>query len=513
MKLERKKLRSFDQTPSREILRTQAQTGISFHKQIKEITDNSVDAGAKNIDITLDIDKNILTVEDDGCGMDATRLENATIAAISNKDVITGQIGRYGIGLKNTAHAIADSFTISTTMAGSLKEHYYEEDLVNMTGWTHPGIYEENLNKSEKEKHGTTTTFYINDKNIINKSKIVEIRKECGDTYERLIKRGDLNIEVNGIKIKPINIEFKNNIFPRKEIIIESGGNKVKTEIGFIELEHWGVHLFNNDRKIVSKIKDTRNYDFTINQITTDRGFYAAIDLDDFEVNNSKTGFILDDKFSGFTSAFRRHPDVKKLLNDVRQYNGKAKPKSTPMNKDSKDQLNDALNKAARIINKRNPLDKYDFKGVVPAILPHPSGIQKNLSQISQNGSKDKKSTLKTKHKNKSSPTTGNYPTVKWNIGGMKMKMVLEDCQLPEEIIKDYTIKEDVYTCFINVDSPVYESAKYNGGIKLFSWNQLAEAVAEHLIKDMKVIFEDAWKMRDDIINLGPECLKLNNKK
>jgi len=505
----RKKLNKFDQTPRRTILRTQAQTGIDFAKQIKEITDNSVDAGAHNIDVILDPKKNIFKVKDDGCGMDEEGLQNATIAAVSNKDVNDGLIGRFGVGLKNAAHALADTYAISTTQASSPHKFFYEEDLVNMTSWVHDGVEQEDVDASEKDHSGTTVIFYLNDQYKITKNKIAQAQKELGDSYDRLIKKSNLNIRINGTKIEPLDIEFKDEVFPRKEIIIECGDKKVKAEIGVTTVDHWGVNLCNNNRKIVSKIKDSKEYNFGVNHYSVDRGFHATIDLDEFDVNNSKTGFIRNDRFTELSQAFIEHKDVKKLLSAVRKYNTDRKTKSNSMNKDAKKKMNDALNKAARILNKKNILDDYELRSVIAASTPHSSGLQKKLSQRSQNGSPKNAPTSKPKPnpKKKPQPSSGNYPTVKWDFGGMKMKMVIDDFEDEKNIIKAYDIKDDVYTCFLNVLNPAFIMSQQNGGVRLFAWNQLAESVAEYLIKDKNVAHEDAWKMRNEIINLGPECL------
>ena len=319
----------------------------------------------------------------------------------------------------------------------------------------------------------------------------------------------NLNIRINGTKIEPLDIEFKDEVFPRKEIIIESGDKKVKAEIGVTTNEHWGVNLCNNNRKIVSKIRDSKEYELGLHQYSTDRGFHATIDLDEFDVNNSKTGFIRNDRLTEFSQAFTEHKEVKKLLNAVRKYNTDRKTKSNSMNKDAKKKMNDALNKAARILNKKNILDDYELRSVIPASTPHSSGLQKKLSQISQNGSPKNAPTSKPKPnpKKRSQPSSGNYPTVKWDFGGMKMKMVIDDFEDEENIIKAYDIKDDVYTCFLNVLNPAFRMSQQNGGVRLFAWNQLAESVAEYLINDKNVVHEDAWKMRNEIINLGPECL------
>ena len=98
--------------------------GLDLPPCTQELTDNSLEYGAKNIHIYLlsdGLETNGLPnkfleqviVKDDGVGMNAQTLSNAVILAKKHKHV-EGGIGKFGMGLKNATMAIGNQITIVT---------------------------------------------------------------------------------------------------------------------------------------------------------------------------------------------------------------------------------------------------------------------------------------------------------------------------------------------------------------------------------------------------------------
>jgi hypothetical protein len=112
--------------------------GYSFESAVADLIDNSISAGASCIavDIFLRNDEPVVTIVDDGCGMDESDLKkNLTIGSASPRDERSqGDLGRFGMGLKTASFAHALNLLCVSKTASSLSgiewdlEHVAEED-------------------------------------------------------------------------------------------------------------------------------------------------------------------------------------------------------------------------------------------------------------------------------------------------------------------------------------------------------------------------------------------------
>jgi hypothetical protein len=75
-------------------------SGYNYGDCINELLDNSIDAGAKNINIHLDTETNKLTMVDDGCGMDTNGLGRMFAMHEYKSGLNNNNHGKYGIGVK-----------------------------------------------------------------------------------------------------------------------------------------------------------------------------------------------------------------------------------------------------------------------------------------------------------------------------------------------------------------------------------------------------------------------------
>ena len=82
-------------------------TGYDIHTAIFELVANSLDAGAKEIQIFYDKEKSNLIIQDDGQGMSIKRLQEAMDLG-SNGVYNDGQIGYFGVGLKSSIVNLVD---------------------------------------------------------------------------------------------------------------------------------------------------------------------------------------------------------------------------------------------------------------------------------------------------------------------------------------------------------------------------------------------------------------------
>jgi len=92
-------------------------TGYDFNTALADIIDNSVDAGASRVDIGIDMDTDgdvLISVADDGCGMDRDTLLNAMTygAQAGKKDA--SRLGKFGLGLKTASTAFSRRLSVVT---------------------------------------------------------------------------------------------------------------------------------------------------------------------------------------------------------------------------------------------------------------------------------------------------------------------------------------------------------------------------------------------------------------
>ena len=98
-----------DATPSAALLiESIRDIGYTLETAIADLVDNSISAGANNIQIFLLNDKDnqpFLSVEDDGCGMTEEELLSAMRLGSKDPNIVRRKddLGRFGLGLKTAS--------------------------------------------------------------------------------------------------------------------------------------------------------------------------------------------------------------------------------------------------------------------------------------------------------------------------------------------------------------------------------------------------------------------------
>ena len=89
-------------------------TGYDFNTALADIVDNSVDARASSINVNIDMDVDgdiVVTVADDGCGMDRDALLDAMTYGAAGKKAAS-RLGKFGLGLKTASTAFARRLSV-----------------------------------------------------------------------------------------------------------------------------------------------------------------------------------------------------------------------------------------------------------------------------------------------------------------------------------------------------------------------------------------------------------------
>ena len=184
-----------DVTPNKTIWQKIGKSGYTFVKAMAEFIDNSIDERYedKPLNIKIDIDQEQIVVSDDARGMGK---ENAYKALVLGESTKQNKLGEFGIGMKSAASSIGKTFVIMTTIKGSTDEYVFyhnEEEWESDSGWKK----KLGTRKCEKNKHGTIITI-TELKKPIRSYLIKEIREDISRRYKPFLKKGAVNISVNG---------------------------------------------------------------------------------------------------------------------------------------------------------------------------------------------------------------------------------------------------------------------------------------------------------------------------
>lgn len=107
-------VRQYTVTPSAARLATSLRDiGYDFATAVADIVDNSIAAGATDIDVRFSSNPNRVVIADNGSGMTANAL-NEALRFGSRREYSDGDLGRYGLGLKTASLSQCRSLTVVT---------------------------------------------------------------------------------------------------------------------------------------------------------------------------------------------------------------------------------------------------------------------------------------------------------------------------------------------------------------------------------------------------------------
>ena len=197
--------------------------GYSFNDAIADIIDNSISAGANNVDIFCGWKDEISTVEiaDNGHGMTKDELiEAMTIGAKSPLDTREeSDLGRFGLGLKTASFSQSQILEVEswTSNSSNCIAKWDLEKVIAENEWLLD--FAENVSQSTEWITGTVVRWKILDKSGIKDKDeasdtlaqyVSALEDDLSLIYHRFLEQG-LKITINGIAIKP-----KNPFFPEK---------------------------------------------------------------------------------------------------------------------------------------------------------------------------------------------------------------------------------------------------------------------------------------------------------
>lgn len=222
--------------------------GYNVETAVADIIDNSISAGAKNVWVTRlwRGDKSIITIKDDGCGMNSQEIVDAMRPGAQNplEERSRTDLGRFGLGLKTASFSQCRRLTVFSKKKDQCACWTWDLDYVAQTNdwdllqWM-PDDLDETLDDVE---HGTmviwseldkvvksgTSETDVNAKEKYSKA-LDRVRQHIAMTFHRFIEEKTLKIFWCGHEIKPWNPFCENEPktqYRPTEII--PGGVKVK---------------------------------------------------------------------------------------------------------------------------------------------------------------------------------------------------------------------------------------------------------------------------------------------
>ena len=310
--------------PPASIYGTFARYSYKMWYAIAEFVDNSTASFYKNertlkfihqdkllVDIEYNPDENWLKITDNAFGMEIDDFKRA-ILLNSRPDNNDGR-NEFGMGLKTAASWFGKIWSVTSTKYGSNKKYYAT---VNIPELDKTGSNEIDINSSicSTEEHGTVIEIRELTKRIDSPRTIAKIKDIIRSMYRRDLASGKITIKWRGesLHFKPYQILTHNDKEWRMNVDYYFDFNGINHHvIGFVGIlggddsgyKKAGFALFRRGRVVIGS--EGEYYKplkiFVEAQSKISHKLFGELDLDDFQINQAKDGFVWDD---GLEEAF-----------------------------------------------------------------------------------------------------------------------------------------------------------------------------------------------------------------
>lgn len=215
--------------PSVNLLESMRSMGYSLEAAVADLIDNSITAGARRVSIDADVvEGKYIAILDNGCGMTSATAKEALRFAGSVGQRTATDLGRFGLGLKTASLSQARCLTVISKKNDSVIALRWDVDFVIESGqWLLNILTEADLMdmplKGEFDKLATGTLVLWSDLDLLIgdsddpglflSERLGSLRSNLALVFHRFLSdnREKLNIEVNGIDLKPIDPFLSSN--------------------------------------------------------------------------------------------------------------------------------------------------------------------------------------------------------------------------------------------------------------------------------------------------------------
>lgn len=281
-------MEEIDITPDISLMPKLGFAGYSAPQAIGELVDNAIDAriDGEELNVSIKIQKDSISVADNGTGMDKEVASKSFILAFSKK---TGQLGEFGLGMKTACLSLGDYFEIFTSSLGDKFVYQIcfdkKEWEGSNKGWKVP------LRKKEAKAEEHFTVINIKKLKVFYPNLHNYIRDDMQRRYSPFIRAGQLQLKVNDRLCKPE--EFNLIEDTKKEFNLEvKKGNKIYGWYALLQegsqKGFYGFHTFRRGRMITTYDKVGFDPHPTLARII------GEISMDHVPVTHNKREFIKD---------------------------------------------------------------------------------------------------------------------------------------------------------------------------------------------------------------------------
>lgn len=296
-----------DILPDVHLLPTMGGVDFTVATALAEYIDNSLDNrpddGQVHVAVTLDGDRGVITVSDDGTGMTLATLKDAMTPG--HRSSVPGRIGQYGMGLKAASQFLARDFDVTTKAsdpaATAYRISYREESFIRSGHWQIPYAQLDSGDISI----GTTIVLTGLRVDLVHLDRS-GLRLALSTIYRTYLGK-TLTLRVDGEDLAPLTVPCYDEPTWHVEFSV-SGGNVVRGEIRIMNIPFnerplipAGLELIRRGRLIESGVSPGHG---SRNRL---RHLLGTVHLDDFEVVNNKTRFRRDSReWLDFASQMKR---------------------------------------------------------------------------------------------------------------------------------------------------------------------------------------------------------------
>ncbi|MEO5644140.1 MAG: ATP-binding protein [Bacteroidia bacterium] len=265
----KRKVATLDATPPKEIFRSII-VDYDVRLGICELIDNALDVWTKGgskksllIKVKLDEKQQKITIEDNAGGIGENDILLFVSPGRTGNTAREETIGIFGVGSKRSVVALAQNIKMRTRKSQAAT-HQIEYD----QQWLDESNWDIDVHEVDPIKPNTTIIELIGLRATITDDVVERMREHLSNTYALFLKKGNLEIDLNGT---PINgVEYDNewayppNYGPQKFIIelpIEDKMIGIQMEGGVIGEDssrggESGVYFYCNERLIAKSLKD-----------------------------------------------------------------------------------------------------------------------------------------------------------------------------------------------------------------------------------------------------------------
>ncbi len=330
-------------------------TGYDSYTAVEDIIDNSIDAGARNINVAINIiEKDLrIVIADDGLGMNERILDEALkLGSATQKDEMS-DLGKYGMGLCTASISMAKSLQVITKQSGG-DYLYSSQDLDEIVK---VDDFVKELRKANKEEISLFKEYVTGDHGtIVILSKIDRISntnpsifattlaKDLGRIYRKFIEAG-ISFFVNENPVEIIDPLMANvdgtQIYSDEEyeVIINAVRHKIQVKVALLpsvnsqlekdekmNIKRQGFYVLRNNREIANAVTlDVFKKHNDFNRLRMELSFTSNMD-NEMGVRFSKDGIapnqaitdLLKNEIGGQIESIRRKV-VKERLADKSQ--------------------------------------------------------------------------------------------------------------------------------------------------------------------------------------------------